>query len=154
MNSLMKTKDSTISLYFTVENTRIFQRDMDIALKTMELMNVMKVLIKYDIILKKEALEFLEGFSEMMEGWQKPGEGSTLVDEVQTRGSRCIACEYGKDMVVYQFHYKHSEAEEPYNRIVYGYEFGMLYDIREGILHDLSICNAFLSKTEMKQLKE
>ena len=154
MNSLVKTKDSTISQYFTIETSRNFQRDMDIALKTMELMEVMKVLIKSDIILRKEALEFLEGFSEMMEGWQKKNEGCMVVNEVTTRGSRCIACEYGKDMVVYQFHYKHSEADEPYNRIVYAYEFGMMYDIQGGILHDLSICNAFLSKNEMQQLIE
>ena len=154
MNTLKETTDNGLQEYFTIETTKTFQIDMDKALKTMTYMEVMKVLLKYNIILKEEAKEFLNGYNDMLQGWQKPFEGSIVVNEIITRGSRCIACEHGKGMTVYEFQYKHSMAKEPYNRIIYGYNFGMLYDIRDGILHDLRICNAFLSKTEMQVLNQ
>jgi hypothetical protein len=153
MNKLSKVSESGISIFFTVEKTQLFKLDMDLALKTMELMEVMKVLIKYEILKCKESLEFLEGFNEMNKGWQKEFERSILVDVVQTRESRCMACEFGNDMTAYEFHYKHSEAPEPYNRVIYMKEFGMLYDIKDGILHDIRICNSFLTKDEMKELE-
>ncbi len=138
--------------HFTKVSTKSFQRDLDHALKSMTSSEVIRVLHHYDILLKKETKEFLEAYYEMMEGWQKPLEGTVIVGEIKTRDSKCIACVYGKEITVYKFQYKHSKAKEPYNYVVYGYEFGMLYDIRDGILHDLSICNAFLSKTEMQKL--
>jgi hypothetical protein len=143
---------NTISEKFTVEKTQQFQNEMNIAIKTMELMEVMKVLIQYNIIKNKESKEFLNAFIEMNEKWQKQNEDSVLVGEVHTRKSKCIACEFGKDMTVYEYQYKHLGAPVPYNRIVYQNEFGMLYDIKEGILHDIRICNAFLNKEEMHKL--
>jgi len=143
---------SSISEKFTVEKTQQFQIEMNIAVKTMELMDVMKVLIQYNIIKNKESKDFLNAFMAMNEKWQKQNEDSVLVGEVQTRKSKCIACEFGKDMTVYEYHYKHSGAPVPYNRIVYKNEFGMLYDIKDGILQDIRICNAFLNKEEMHKL--
>ncbi|SDM35847.1 hypothetical protein [Kriegella aquimaris] len=99
---------SSISEKFTVEKTRLFQSDLDIALKTMALMDVMKVFIKYEILRNKESEEFLDAFSEMNESWQRKNEGSVIVGEIQTSKSRCIACEFGKGMSVYEFHYRHS----------------------------------------------
>jgi hypothetical protein len=81
---------------------------MDIALKKMELMEVMNVLIKYDIILKKESKEYMDTYCEMMSGWRKENEGSVVVNVVATRESRCFACYLGKRMTVYQFQHKHS----------------------------------------------
>ncbi len=153
MNRTKEISDSNLKEFFTIETTKTFQIDLDQALKAMELMEVMKVLIKYNIILKPEAKEFLTAYGEMMEGWEKQHQRSIVVNEVTTSGSRCIACEYGRGMTVYEFHYKHSEAEEPFNRVIYSYDFGMMYNIREGILHDIAICNAFLSKAELQQLK-
>ena len=140
---------STISEKFTIEKTKLFQRDLDIALKTMELIDVMKVFIKYEILRNRESKEFLDAFIEMNASWQRKNEGSVIVGEIQTSKSRCIACQFGKGMTVYEFQYKHSEAPSPHNQIVYMSEFGMLYDIKDGILHDISICNAFLNKQEM-----
>jgi hypothetical protein len=154
MTTLKESTDKGLQVYFTIETTKTFQIDMDKALKEMQLMDVMKVLIKYDIILKPESKEFLQGYREMMERWQKPHEGSIVVNEVSTNSSRCVLCEYGKGITVYEFNYKHSDAEEPYNYIIYGSNFGMMYDIRGGILNDLAICNAFLSKTEMAELNQ
>tara|TARA_R110000868_G_scaffold409934_2_gene696618 strand:+ start:1475 stop:1933 length:459 start_codon:yes stop_codon:yes gene_type:complete len=143
---------SSLNEKFTVEKTKLFQRDLDIALKTMELIDVMKVFIKYEILRNKETKEFLDAFIEMNESWQRKYEGSVIVGEIQTSMSRCIACQFGKGMTVYEFQYKHSEAPFPNNQIVYMSEFGMLYDIKDGILHNISICNAFLNKQEMNAL--
>lgn len=142
----------TLSKKFTPETTKQFQKDMDQALKTVELIQVMKVLIKYDIIKDPDVRDFLNAFTEMLKGWQQPMQGTQVVGEATTRESKCIACEIGKNMTVYEFQYQHKEAKEPYNRIIYGYDFGMLFDIRDGILHDLRICNAFLSTSEMKNV--
>ena len=154
MNELKKSTDYRLSELFTRETTLTFQHDMDVALKTMWYGEVVRVVIKYDILAIEEVKEFLDAYSQMLNSWEKPYEGTEIVGEIKTRGSKCIACVYGKDMKVYEFQYKHSRAKEPYNYIVYGYEFGMLYDIRDGILRDLRICNAFLSRTEMQTLKE
>ena len=154
MNNLKKTTDSGLSYYFTKASTKLFKADMDAALRTMELREIMQVLINYDIISKPEAKEFMDAFLDVLKGWQKPGEGSVVLKVLPGRESRCIFCVYGKGMQVYEFHYKHTDAPEPYNYIIYSQEFGMLYDIKEGILHDIRICNAFLSKTEMQEIKE
>jgi hypothetical protein len=154
MNKLKQTTETGLKDNFTIATTKTFQIDMDKALKSMELSEVMKVFIAYDINLKPEVKEFLEGYNGMMEAWQKPNKGSIVVNEVSTSGSRCIVCEYGKGMTVYEFHYMHSKAEIPLNRVIYRYDFGMMYYIQDGILNDLMICNAFLSKTDIKALHQ
>lgn len=153
--SIMTRKDtitSSISEKFTVEKTKLFQRDLNVALKTMTLIEVMKVFLKYEILRNKESKEFLDAFIEMNEIWQRKNEGSVIVGKIKTSKSRCIACEFGKSMTVYEFHYKHSEAPFPDNHIVYRSEFGMLYEKKDGILHDIRICNAFLNKQEIDAL--
>ena len=84
MNTLKKTADNGLQEYFTIETTKTFQIDMDRSLKAMQLKAVMKVLIKYDIILKPEVKEFMQGYNEIMKGQQKPHEGSMVVNELTT----------------------------------------------------------------------
>ncbi|MBQ4915290.1 hypothetical protein J8L85_12630 [Maribacter sp. MMG018] len=138
--------------FFTTKSTKSFIHDMNNALKAMEDIEVIRVLLKYNIVIQPEVTEFLEAYHEMMNGWQKKGKVSVVVGDVSISKSRCAACLLGKSITVYGFEYKHSEAEFPYNRIVYKYDFGMAYDVREGILYDLMICNSFLSKNEMQEL--
>lgn len=152
MNAIKEKSKDGLQDFFTVETTKTFQMDMDRALKTMEPTEVLRVLLKYDIASKPEVKDFLEIYSQMMGGWQKENQGSKVASEVTTSKSRCSACFLGKCMTVYEFEYKHSKAHVPYNRVIYQYDFGMMYDVRDGILHDLTICNSFLSKAELQEL--
>ncbi|MDM9630237.1 hypothetical protein [Robiginitalea aurantiaca] len=153
-NRVVKTEKNILSDYFTKESTKTFLHEMDIALRSLSYGEVLRVVLNYNILKLVEVKEFLSAYAEMLRSWQKPYEGTIIVGEIITRASKCIACVYGKDMTVYEFQYKHSRAKEPYNYIVYGYNFGMLYDIQDGILNDLRICNAFLSKSEMQNLSK
>ena len=152
MKELKKSTSPGLSELFTAETTITFQRDMDKTLRTMSYGEVLRVILKYGILSIKEVKEFLHAYSEMLQSWQEPYERTEIVGEIKTRGSKCIACVLGKNITVYEFQYKHTKAKEPYNYVVYGSNFAVLYDIRGGVLHDLRICNAFLSKAEMQKL--
>ncbi|MFV1449143.1 hypothetical protein VBZ51_08345 [Maribacter sp. HS] len=148
-----KTTPANISECFTPELTKSFKLEADIALKTMKLDKVILVLQKYGIDKFQDSIDFIEALSEIFVQWKKEGQGSVLVDEVTTSGSKCIACEIGKNVVVYDFSYQHMKAPEPMNRLVYGWDFGILFDIRNEILFEIRVCNAFLNKSDLQKLR-
>ncbi|MBM1105178.1 hypothetical protein JQC67_03395 [Aurantibacter crassamenti] len=147
-----KVSQKNISDCFTPELTNQFKNEMDVALKKIDMTPVKAVLDKYQIAHFQDSIDFVEALSPYITGWQKENEGSRLYSDVTTSESRCIACEYGKDMIVYEFEFIHSLAPEPMNRVVYGRDFGILFDIRDEILFEVRVCNAFLNKQEMIKL--
>ncbi|SIQ92585.1 hypothetical protein [Maribacter ulvicola] len=142
----------SISDCFTPELTKQFQIEMDAAIKKIDMIPVLAILEKYQIAHFQDSIDFVEALRPYITGWQKENEGSKLYSDVTTSESRCIACEYGKGMVIYEFEFIHSLAPEPMNRVVYGRDFGILFDIRNEILFEVRVCNAFLDKKEMKLL--
>ncbi|AIY12565.1 hypothetical protein [Cellulophaga baltica] len=148
-----KVSQKNISDCFTPELTKQFHIEMDVALKKIDMIPVLAVLDKYQIAHFQDSIDFVEALSSYITGWQKENEGSRLYKDVTTSESRCIACEYGKGMVIYEFEFIHAEAPEPMNRVVYGRDFGILFDIRNEILFEVRVCNAFLNKYEMTKLR-
>ena len=140
----------SISDCFTPELTKQFQIEMDAALKKIDMISVKAVLEKYKIAHFQDSIDFIEALTPYLTGWQKENKGSLVYGEVTTSESRCIVCEYGKGMVIYEFNFIHAAAPEPMNRVVYGRDFGILFDIRDEILFEVRVCNAFLDKEEMK----
>ena len=127
MNELKKRTSEGLSEFFTVETTKTFQIEMNKALKQeMSLSEIMRVLIKYGVMLKPKVKEFLEGYHHMMESWQQEGQGSEVVGELTTSESRFIACLLGQRIAVYEFEYKHASAKKPLNYVIHGYKFGMM----------------------------
>jgi hypothetical protein len=143
-------KTKSISDCFTPELTKRFQIEMDVALKKMDMISAKEVLEEYKIAHFQDSIDFLEALDYCFNGWKKENMGSKVYGEVTTSESRCIACEHGKGMVVYEFEYIHAAAPIPMNRIVYGWDFGILFDIKKEILHEVRVCNAFLDKKEME----
>ena len=148
-----KKKPNSINECFTPELTKQFQIDIDAALKKIDMISVKAVLDKYQIAHFQDSIDFVEALNPFITGWQKENEGSKLYSDVTTSESRCIACEYGKGIKVYEFEFIHVEAPEPMNRVVYGRDFGILFDIRNEILHEVRVCNAFLNKNEMTKIR-
>jgi hypothetical protein len=138
--------------FLNAEQTNSFLKDLDGAIKTLEQLPVKRVLLEYGVLMQEEVLEFQKAHQDLIEKLNKHDKGFVAVRNVKTRESRCIACEYGKDMTVYEFEYYFPEADEKWYTVVYKYEFGVLHDLKDGELCDLRICNAFLSQCEMLKL--
>lgn len=146
-------KTKSISDCFTPELTKQFQIDIDVALKKIDIIPVKAILDKYNIANFQDSIDFLEALDYCFNSWKKENLGSKVYSEVTTSQSRCIACEHGKGMIVYEFEYIHTAAPIPMNRVVYGWDFGILFDIKKEILYEVRVCNAFLNRDEMERLK-
>ncbi|WP_300024357.1 hypothetical protein [uncultured Maribacter sp.] len=143
----------SISDCFTPELTKQFKVEMDAALKKIDINPVKELLEKYHIANFQDSIDFVEALDYCLHGWKKEHMGSKVYGEVTTSDSKCIACEHSKGMVVYEFEYIHAAAAIPMNRVVYSWDFGVLFDIRKEILHEVRVCNAFLNRKEMQRLK-
>ena len=148
-----KVRKENISECFTPELTKQFQIEMDAALKKMDMTSVKEVLEEYKIAHFQDSIDFIEALDYCLNGWKKENMGSKVYGEVTTSESKCIACEHGRGMVVYEFEYIHAAAAIPMNRVVYGWDFGILLNIRKEILHEVRVCNAFLDNDEMEKLR-
>lgn len=142
----------SINECFTPELTKQFQIEMDAALKKIDIILVKAVLEKYKIHQFQDSIDFIEALDYCFNGWKKENLESKVYGEVTTSESRCIACEHGKGMIVYGFQFIHASAAIPMNRVVYGWDFGVLFDIRDEILFEVRVCNAFLNKQEMENI--
>lgn len=149
-----KIRKGNISDCFTPELTKQFKVEMDAALKKIDMIPVKAVLDKYSIANFQDSIDFVEALDYCLNGWKKENMGSKVYSEVTTSDSRCIACEHGKGMMVYEFEYIHAASPIPMNRVVYGWDFGILFDIRDEILFEVRVCNAFLNKKEMTNLRK
>jgi hypothetical protein len=142
-----------ISDCFTPALTDLFKVEVDIALKKLDLQSVESVLANYQIAHFQDSIDFLEALGPILQGWKREGRGSVVVGSVTTSKSRCIACEIGRNMTVYEFEYKHANAPAPMNRVHYSWNFGILMDIRNGILFEMRVCNGFLNKEELQAIR-
>lgn len=142
----------SISDMFTPALTASFKEEIDSALKSLNLHKVKAVLESYQIAHFQDSIDFLEALGQVLSKWKKEGQGSVVLGDVTTSNSRCMACEYGRKMTVYTFEYKHATAPTPMNMVHYSCDFGILLDIRNDIIYEIRVCNAFLNKYEMEDL--
>lgn len=145
-------ESKSIGDIFTPELAESFKVEVDRAIKKLDLQVVEAVLVDYQIAHFQDSIDFLEALDPVLNQWIKKGLGSMVIGSVTSSSSRCIACEIGKKMTVYEFEYKHADAPVPMNRVHYSRDFGILIDIRNGILFEIRVCNAFLNKKEMENL--
>jgi hypothetical protein len=77
--------NTTITLnkeYFTAEITKAFLKDMEMACKTMELDVFTKLFTKYDLSFVKDYDEVLGMIKSIMASWNKPQQGTELLEVV------------------------------------------------------------------------
>lgn len=141
-------------IYQKTQATQTLRLEITQALKTMNLTKVKTVFKKHKIENRKESQEFLETLKPIFENWKKPNQGSILKHEVTLGKSRCMGCEFGKDVLQFTFKFQHTKAPQPRNQIVYSCSFGVLFNTENDQFKDIRVCNAFLSKKEMEEISD
>lgn len=137
---------------FTEENTMQFLVELDLLLKVLDYMQIEKLLFRYNLQNDPECIEFLDIIRNQLENWKIEGGGSVLVDDVETRITKCFACFLGKNIIAYEFYYQHKNKEGIQSRIIYSREFAVYTEIKNNCLVDFGVCNAFLDWNEKEIL--
>ena len=137
--------------HFTKEVTTAFLKDHAIACKTMKLDVFTNLYIKYDLSFVEEFDEVLDMIKSIMRSWNKPEQGTEIIEIVQF-DSKCIFCEFGKTINVYKWTYQHKQASIPTNRFVYSSQIAFFFDIKDNQLIEYGVCNGYLDKEDMNLL--
>mgnify|MGYP001032362733 CR=1 FL=1 len=148
-------KESNIRLVkniFNEENTSQFLFELDLVMKTIDYVEVKKLINRYGLNQDPECITFLDDMKRIFEDWKKEGLNSELVFQTKTRITRCFACFYGKNVTAYEFCYQHEHEPELNNSVFYSREFAIFTDIKNNCLIDFGVCNAFLSIKEIDLL--
>jgi hypothetical protein len=143
--------NTTITLnkeYFTVETSKAFLKDMEMACKTMELDVFTKLFTKYVLSFVEDNDEVLGMVKSIMSSWNKPNQGTELL-EVTQFDSKCLFCEFGKTVKIYKWSYQHKQASIPTNRLVYESQIAFFSDFEDNHLIEFDVCNGYLDKNEM-----
>ncbi|MDT0294298.1 hypothetical protein ACFQ3R_01200 [Mesonia ostreae] len=123
------------------------------AIKTMHLPSIKKHLSALDLEHRDDIKELLNYLKPIFKAWQKEDQNSKLIAEVLTGESRCVACMFGKQIIRFDFSYKHRSAPAPENQIVYTQSFGVRIEVEDDQLQHIQVCNAFLNKIEMEKFR-
>ena len=134
--------------------TELFKSDLDLALRKINVQAVEDVLHSYQLTHFQDSIDFLDALDEFINQWRKEEWWTVIIaGSVTTSKSKCIACEIGRNITVYEFEYLHANAPKPISQIHYRFDFGVLLDIRKGALCGFRLCNAFLNKTDLNNLE-
>jgi len=145
--------NTTITLdkdYFTVETTKAFLHDLEIACKTMEPVLFAKLFIKYDLSFVEDYQEVLSTILSRMEDWNDPEKETVLLDVVQF-DSKCLFCKIGKKVKVYKWTYKHTKGLHAEN-LRYSQSIAFYFDFQDDQLVEFGVCNGYLDKNDMDLL--
>ena len=138
-NTIIKLK----SEYFTLETTKNFIKDLEMACKTMEADLFVKLFIKYDLYYDEEYREVLDLIINITGNWYKPEIGTVLLD-VSTFESNCIFCKIGKKVHGYKWNYKHTLAAGLMNRVVYFNQIAFIFEYESNKLVEFGVCNGYV----------
>lgn len=138
-NTIIKLKKE----YFTLETTKSFLKDLEVACKTMEVDLFVKLFIKYDLYYDEEYQEVLDTIINITGNWYKPDLGTVLLD-VTPFESKCIFCRIGRKVNGYKWNYKHTFESIPLNRVVYVNKIAFIFEYENNKLVEFGICNAYV----------
>lgn len=128
--------------YFTVEVTEAFLKDFGESCKTIELSGFIKLFIKYNLEFIEDYKGVFDLIAHIMTVWKNPGEQTTLL-EVSQNDSKCLFCNFGKTVKVYNWTYKHENAESPMDRVVYKTQVGFFFGYEGRRLIEFGVCNGY-----------
>jgi hypothetical protein len=146
--------NTTITLnkeYFTLETTKAFLNDLEIACKTMETDLFQKLFTKYELIEVEEYKEVLQLIIQIMNSWNNPDQ-DTRLENVVSFDSKCLFCNIGKKVTVYKWNYRHYGAQTPMNRVVYCKQIAFFFNYEDNQLIEFGVCNGYLDKNDMNLL--
>ena len=131
------------SEYFTPEKTQEFLFEHEAACQNMDIIDFLKIFIKYDLSFVKEYEKVITSIIDIITGWknEKPG---TKLREVSTFNSNCIFCEIGKKVKGYRWTYTNTLEEGINKNIVYESQIGFRFEINDDRLTEYGICNAYV----------
>lgn len=138
--------NTTITLnkeYFTIEKTKDFLEDLEIACKTMEVDLFVKLFIKYDLYYNEEYQEVLNLIKHITSDWNKSELGTELI-EVSKFDSKCIFCNIGKKVNGYKWIYIHKLDTIPRNRFIYASQIAFFFEYENNQLIEFGVCNGYI----------
>lgn len=148
MKIMSNTKIILDKKHLSAEMTKEFLRDHELACQTMEIDDFAQLFLKYDLSFIDDYSEVITSIAESMMDWKKEFRGTEL-QKVTRSDSNCIFCNIGKEVKVYEWFYKHTNASEPTNRILYSSKIAFYFSLENEKLTDYGVCNAYRDKNEM-----
>ena len=136
--------------YFTVEITKAFLHDLEIACKTMEPDLFAKLFINFDLSFVEDYQEVLDTILNRMKSWSDPEKGTELLD-IKPFDSKCMFCKIGKTVKAYKWTYQNTK-EQYFKNIRYYQTIAFYFDFDGDRLTEFGVCNGFLDKEEMENL--
>lgn len=147
----------SIKTYFKEINTSKFLKELDNALRSVNLEAVTKLFKDYDIIHLESSQDFIGQLRSQFKSLEEEGVEIILFEKAKPRLSKCIGCSFGSTIKAFTYEYKkrhtYGKRKTEYYDVVYENEFGVLLQIENNVLSDLGVCNAFLTKEECDELK-
>ena len=135
----------------TVETTKAFLNDLEIACKTMELDLFMNLFDTYDLCFVEDLEEVLESIYSIVGSWDISEHGTQLLEVVQFN-SKCLFCEFGKNVKVYNWKYQYKTDKTLMNSKIHESQIAFTFKIKKNQLFDFGVCNGYLDKEEMNLL--
>jgi hypothetical protein len=127
----------------SIEQTKAFIRDHEIACKTMDVMDFKKLFLKYDLSFIEDYQDVYNSIIKAMTVWKSVFKGTEL-REINIRNSNCIFCSIGKKVKVYNWTYLHTKEAVPMNKFVCYSRIAFMFDIQDGMLKNYGVCNAYV----------
>jgi hypothetical protein len=137
--------------YLTVETTKNFLNDIEIACKTMELDLFMNLFNKYDLPFVEDFDEVLESIYSVVGSWDISEHGTQLLEVVQFN-SKCLFCEFGKTVKVYKWKYQYKTDATLMNSKIHESQIAFTFKIKDSQLFDFGVCNGYLDNEQMDLL--
>jgi hypothetical protein len=137
--------------YLTVETTKNFLNDIEIACKTMELDLFMNLFNKYDLSFVEDFDEVLESIYSVVGSWDISEHGTQLLEVVQFN-SKCLFCEFGKTVKVYKWKYQYKTDATLMNSKIHESQIAFTFKIKDSQLFDFGVCNGYLDNEQMDLL--
>lgn len=150
-------KTESIKDFLSEDNTAPFLKEIDNALRSLNLETIKKVFKDYDIYNLESSQDFIGQLNFQFTSLKKEGKALVVLQNTKPRLSKCMGCSFGSTIKAFKYEYKQrhifgNEKTEYYD-VVYEQEFGVLLKIENKILSDIGICNAFLTEHECRELK-
>jgi hypothetical protein len=149
-------KIESIKDFFNEGSTTQFLKEIDLALRNVNLEAIKKVFKDYGIYHLESSQDFIGHLHYQFLALKKDGMELVVLPNAKPRLSKCMGCSFGSTIKAFKYEYKkrhiYGSGKTEYYDVVYEKEFGVLLKIENKILTDIGVCNAFLSEQECKEL--
>lgn len=139
--------------YLTPEKTIQFLAEHESVCQTMDVKDFTDLFKFYDLSFIDDYSEVMDTIATTMAEWKSEAGGTKLI-KVTTFDSNCIFCSIGKKVKVYKWTFCHTKETGFSRNLVHHRQIAFMFDIQEGCLVNYGTCNAYLSKEELRPLKE